>query len=258
MRVPAAYCGLYGLRTTHGLVDTAGVVALSPSFDTVGWFARTPGPLQNLAEILLPDQQSQRPWKKLFTLPEAEALTDAETRDDVASTVRHLGLATALLPELTEPYGGLEGLRKVYALIQAGEAWSTHKQWIRAAKPHFGTAIDHRFLNASLVTDDEVQEARNVLSRFRTDLRTFLGEDGVLVLPSTSGPAPLVGEDETRVDHVRQRTMRLTCLAGLAGLPQVNVPFRTAQGLPRGVGILGPAGSDRALIQLAARATGGL
>jgi amidase len=65
-----------------------------------------------------------------------------------------------------------------------------------------------------------------------------------------------VTENEAKVDEVRVRTMRLTCAAGLSGFPQVTVPRRGTDGLSRGVGLLGPSGSDRNLLILAARAGG--
>jgi amidase len=53
VRLPASYCGIYGIRTSHGLVPTDGVVNLAPSFDTVGWFAREASLMRRVAEVLL-------------------------------------------------------------------------------------------------------------------------------------------------------------------------------------------------------------
>jgi len=251
VRVPAAYCGLFGLRTTHGLVARSGLVPLAPSFDTVGWMARTIAPVSSLAAVLLP--AADLAWSKVWTLPETEALVDTETRQGVGTVVRSLGLPSAGLVGLTEAYGGLEGLRKLYATLQGWEAWQTHGGWITERKPIFGPAIAQRFLTASLVTDEEADAAREQMLRFRVDLRSVLGKTGVLVLPASAGPAPLIGETEEKVAEIRSRTMRLTCAAGLAALPQITVPLRGSDGLPRGVGLLGPAASDQALITLALR-----
>ncbi len=54
IRVPAAYQGVWGIRTTHGAVDRGGLLPLAPTFDTVGWFARTPALLAAVGEVLLP------------------------------------------------------------------------------------------------------------------------------------------------------------------------------------------------------------
>jgi amidase len=257
VRVPAAYCGLFGLRTTLGLIDRKGVVPLAPSFDTVGWLTRSPKVLDALARVLLPGLEPNRFWARVLTLPEAGALTDDETRGALGMLADRIGLVTTPLVGLTDPYGGLEGLRRAYATVQGREAWRSHGGWITANSPVFGPAVAARFHVASEVTPGDADHARKVLVRFRADLHAALGTNGVLVLPSAAGPAPKVGEDEASVEDVRVRTLRLTCVAGLGGLPQLTLPFRGPDGLPRGVGLVGPAGSDRALVAWAVHLCGG-
>jgi amidase len=240
------------LRTTHGLVDRSGLVPLAPSFDTVGWLTRSPKVLEQVTRTLLPTLHSERYWSRLLTLPEAEALTDDETRMALAALCDRVGLETVPLG-LTEAFGGLDGLRKTYATLQAWEAWKTHGSWITAHKPVFGPAIAQRFEIASRVTEAEADQARQTMVRFRADLRAALREDSVLILPAAAGPAPRIGEAESVIEDVRIRTLRLTCLAGLGALPQVTMPFRGADKLPRGLGLVGPAGSDRALVEWALR-----
>jgi len=254
IRVPAAYCGLFGIRTTHAAVNRSGLVGLSPSFDTVGWLGREARTLETLASVLVPGFKKDYRLSRIWTLPEADGLGDPETQDATAETVKRLGLPWATLDGLTAPFGGLEGLRKTYATIQGWEAWNLHGEWITSCRPVLAPAIANRFQVASRISLDEVDAARVQLKRWREALRQALGDKGVLVLPTTVGPAPRIGEEDAVVDEVRVQTMRLTCLAGLAGLPQVTVPFRGGDGLPRGVGLVGPAESDRALIVLAARA----
>lgn len=250
VRVPAAYCGLYGLRTTHGVVDRTGVVPLSQTFDTVGWLAKSAGTLAQITDALLPQLPKTRPGR-VYTLPEAEAVTDESTRQAVAEVLGRLGLEVLPLTNLTFEFGGLEGLRKTYVILQGWEAWLNHGSWIREHRPVFSTAITRRFEAASQVTKEEADNARRRMLAFREQLRAALG-DGVLVLPATAGPAPLIDESEAAVEDLRARTMRLTSPAGLAGLPQVTVPVVGPDGLPRGVGLIGPAGADRTIVGMAA------
>lgn len=250
VRVPAAYCGLFGLRTTHGAVSVRGQVPLAPRFDTVGWFAADPGTLSRLTESLVPPPREPH-WRRAWFLPEADALTDG-ARDPRTSLTDRLGIPLLPLEGLTEVFGGLEGLRKIYVTVQGFEAWQTHGTWITGHRPTFGPAIAARFAAASQIGAAEAAEALAALERFRALLRSALGTDGLLVLPSAAGPAPRVTEDPAVVDAVRTLTMRLTCPAGLAGLPQLTVPWRGPDGLPRGLGLVGPAGSDAALCRLAA------
>jgi amidase len=87
----------------------------------------------------------------------------------------------------------------------------------------------------------------------RRSLRAFLAPDTVLCLPTTSSVAPVRG----RVDYDRTgtgylpRTLCLTAIAGLCGLPQVSLPVTTASGLPAGVSLIGAPDSDHALVALA-------
>ncbi len=252
VRVPAAYCGLYGLRTTHDLVSREGIVPLSQTFDTVGWFARDAVTLKRLTDALTPDSVVVTPTK-LWTLAEADALTDDATRQAMAAVAEHLGLPVEPFPkEIIATYGGLENLRQTYVAVQAWDAWQNHGAWINEHHPVFGAAIAKRLEIASKVTAEQAAAARKTLEAFRAAFRAAL-ENDVLLLPASAGPAPLIGEDEAKVDDIRIRTMRLTSPAGLAGLPQMTIPVVGADGLPRGVGLLGPVNSDRVLAKLAVR-----
>jgi amidase len=253
VRVPAAYCGLFGLRTTHDAVSREGIVPLSQTFDTVGWFARDAATLKRVTEALIPDSKAALP-QRLWTLAEADALTDHETRAALAAVAGRLGLPRQPLPpEVVEAFGGLENLRQTYVTVQAWDAWKNHGSWITERHPVFGAAIAKRFEIASKITAEQAASGRKTLEAFRAALRAAL-KDGVLLLPATAGPAPLIGEDEKTVDDIRIRTMRLTSPAGLAGLPQITIPVAGSDGLPRGVGLLGPANSDRVLAALALKA----
>ena len=72
--------------------------------------------------------------------------------------------------------------------------------------------------------------------------------DRVVALPSASSVAPLIGSD---LDVVREATLQLTCLAGIAGLPAVNLPVTTAEGLPAGLCLVAAPGRDRDLLAFA-------
>jgi amidase len=76
------------------------------------------------------------------------------------------------------------------------------------------------------------------------------------VLPSAADVAPPIASSGPEVNAFRLRTMQVTCIAGHARLPQVSIPLATAQGLPFGVGLIGPPGSDLALLALAEELAG--
>ena len=84
-------------------------------------------------------------------------------------------------------------------------------------------------------------------------MRGLLGSDGVLCLPTAPGIAPKLQATGDEVEAFRKRVQRLTSIAGLAGLPQVNVPGLEIDGTPVGLSLVGSASSDRALLKLAGR-----
>jgi Asp-tRNA(Asn)/Glu-tRNA(Gln) amidotransferase A subunit family amidase len=111
-----------------------------------------------------------------------------------------------------------------------------------------GPAVRGRFERARAVSAADTEAARAAVGQAREQIRERLGER-VLVLPSTATVAPRPEEAEA----AREATMLLTCVAGIGGLPAVSVPVTTASGLPAGACLVGPAGSDRALLNLAGR-----
>jgi amidase len=97
VRLPASYCGIYGIRTTHGLVLADGVVDLAASFDTVGWFARDPQMLRKVADVLLPAAPAFVP-KRLLVAEDAFAFAGPEITAALAAVVERLKAALADYP----------------------------------------------------------------------------------------------------------------------------------------------------------------
>ncbi|MCW2831634.1 MAG: glutamyl-tRNA amidotransferase [Aeromicrobium sp.] len=243
IRVPAAYQGLWGLRTTHGAVSTEGLLPLAPSFDAVGWLTRDVSLLAGVGDVLLPPDTSV--LGELVTSPALTALADG----DVAAAVADLGAAT----ETPWPLAPLPDWLSAMQALQAWEAWQQHGQWLVGRMETLGADVRARFERASTITPELAAVATAEVARARAQIRDLLGSR-VMVLPSAPSVAPRLG-DPAALDAVRQTTMQLTCLAGLGGLPAVSIPLTTADGLPCGASLVGPPGSDRALIILAATLT---
>jgi amidase len=255
-RVPASYCGLWGLRTTHGLLSADGLVPLHPGFDTVTWLAQDGAVFERVAGVLLPDSGFHP--RRLLCLDDALALADAEFGAPLRRLLQTLAMHLDLEPTHLQaaPGEALSDWRQVYATAGAYEGWQTHGAWISQHQPVFGAAVAARWNAASQVSAAAAAAARDQAARIRTQMHALLGDDGVAVLPSAASLAPRRDADPASVDAVRLRTMAITCIAGLAGLPQVNVPLATPEGEPLGVSLLGPAGSDRALLRLAVALAG--
>ena len=82
-------------------------------------------------------------------------------------------------------------------------------------------------------------------------LEDALGDDGVMVLPTSPSCAPLKSSSDAELEGFRERALQLLCLSGLSGLPQITLPLGTIHGAPMGLSLMGPRGSDRRLVALA-------
>ncbi|MTB87730.1 DUF3225 domain-containing protein [Aeromicrobium senzhongii] len=241
IRVPAAYQGLYGLRTTHGAVPTAGAMALAPAFDAVGWLTRDAELLARVGGVLLPDT-APRPVREVVAVPELWALAEPDVADAVAAFAEGES-ARQESWDLTD----LESWREAFRVHQAAQAWATHGSWLRNRLDVLGPDVRSRFEAAAQVTPDEASAAATGVAEARQAIRDLVG-DRVVVLPSASSVAPVLGSDPGRV---RDATMRLTCLAGLGGLPAISIPTTTQEGLPCGVSLIAAPGRDRDLLAFA-------
>ncbi|OII23969.1 hypothetical protein BIV04_05535 [Frigoribacterium sp. MCBA15_019] len=256
LRVPASYQGLWGLRTTHGAVDRAGLLPLAPSFDTVGWLTRDVDLLRRVAETSL-SAADQVPVEPSYVVdPGLLASVTPEVRAEFG---RALDKATAAgRIERPEPVvlGDVAQLFELFRVLQAFEAWQSDGDWITAHPGELAADVAARFAFGATISPRQAEEARVALGHERHRLESLL--DGrVLLLPSASSAAPSLGATPAEVDAVRSATLGLTCVAGVLGAPAVSapvleVPLASGRRAPVGLCLVGPRGSDLSLLDLAA------
>ena len=249
VRVPAAVCGIHGIRPSHGRVAIDGVMPLAPSFDTVGWFARDAEVLARVGAVLL-GEDTARLVGGAARLSDAFALAAPAVQtalEPVAARVEGLlGRRPAM------EIGQLEMWMTVFRKLQAREIWAQHGAWIEATHPRFGPEIGARFEWARAIASQKPGEEAARRTAFGGLMAAMLREAGVLLLPSAPDIAPWRGLEGPASQVFRDRTLSLTCIAGLARLPQVSLPAETrVNGCPVGLSLIGPRGSDRALLALA-------
>jgi amidase len=250
VRVPASYQGLVGIRTTHGVVPRGGMLPLAPSFDTVGWLTRDVTTSLLVAEVLLPESTVNA--RRTVRLPRIEALA----RDDLefGAAIDRLVAAGALPPveSVDLPDELLERWFAAFRTVQGYEAWQADGAWIEAHPGSLGADIAARFAVAARITDAEQAAARGVVAAARHEITEWLA-DSVLVIPAASGPAPARTAPAAEIEEHRAGTLRMTCLAGLSGAPAVSVPLLRSGSYPVGLCLISTPGTDRGLLELAAR-----
>jgi amidase len=264
IRVPASYCGVFGLRPTHGRIDMTGVVPLARSFDTVGLLATDGSRLAAGWRALCAGAASMRPaatqrsLHRLVLAADLFELADDGCADALNTAVRAFALALDLevVTARLAPPGELPRWLAAFRSRQMIEAWEAHGEWIRRRQPDFGPGVAERFAMAAATDPKEGAAARSVPGEVRLALDRVLGSDGVLVQPAASGPAPLVTITPEAKQDLRMRTLLLTAPAGLAGAPVAVMPLARANKSPLGVAFVGSPGDDDALVDLAARSDG--
>jgi amidase len=251
VRIPASFNGLYGLRPSHGRIDLSGAMAMAPSFDVAGCFANAPGILHRVGKVLLQGNAVRVSLNKLVIATDAFAQADAEVAMLGRSFLQH---ARAQLPapaELTVAPGGFDDWREAFRIVQAKEVWETFGDFVVRASPKFGPGIKERMAFAASVTADQANAGRKVATAARAHLRALVPPGTIMALPTSPSIAPRADLSPNELESFRVRVMRLTCIAGLAGLPQMNLPIGTVSGCPAGLSFVAWSGGDEALLDLA-------
>jgi len=251
VRAPASYGGLFGIRPTHGRLSLKRVWPLAASLDTPGWFARDGETFARVSHVPLGRDRTELPATPRLLLADdmfAQAVPEAET---ILRNVVQRALPSAGQPESLKVARDIDALYWAFRWIQGREAWIADGPMIERFAPPLGPGVRERFAFSRAVTDAEYAKGEATRKTFRARLARLLGQDGVLILPTMPDIAPLVSAEEAELEDFRNRALRLLCLAGLSGFPQVTIPVAQREGAPLGLSLIGPRGSDSSLIAFA-------
>jgi len=251
VRLPASFCGLYGFRPSHGRITLAGCMPLASSFDTFGWFARTPTILARVGEVLLEETpRAMRPTQLLMAEDALHAVGPevAAALKDAMETVR---ACIGKEQSAVIAGDGLAACFDIFRTLQGAEIWTNHGDWIKRAQPNFGPGVRERFEWASTVSADDVTAAKRRREMFAERVHNLLSDGSVLCLPTAPGIAPKRGASGDELNDFRARAMELLCTAGLAGLPQITLPLASLENCPLGLSLVGRRGSTLELLTLA-------
>jgi amidase len=251
VRVPASFCGLHGIRPTHGRLDLTGMMPQAPSSDTTGWFARDAQTFARVSEVMLGEPVPPALPTRLVVAQDAFGLADEETAGALQPMVSRLAALMKHVQEDVMAPPGLTAWARAQRTLQPWEAWLTFKEWIDRDNPRMAFGVARNLALGSAIPESERQWAALVRAEARARLTTLLPAGTILCLPTTPFPAPLRGLPLATLEPLRAR---ITCLAahgGLAGFPQVSLPGAHVGGLPVGLSILGARGSDATLVAVA-------
>ena len=251
VRVPASFCGLYGLRPTHGRISLDGVLLQAPSYDTVGWFARNAETFARVGAVLLRGEAAGVRPRRLVIAEDAFEVAD----DAVAAALRPIAdIVASLIGDCTTERlapTGLAGWSSQQGALQGREAWQTAREWIDRVNPRFSFSVAQSYVSGRAISDVEIEAARSAREFVIARMEAVLADGAVVCLPTTPTPAPPLGESLSARRELGPRIGMLTCIAGTTGGPQINLPLAEVDGLPVGLSLIGPRGSDEVLIAFA-------
>lgn len=254
VRVPAAFCGIYGFRPTHGAIPLDGVVSLGNSFDTVGIFARTAEMLERVMDQLLPPEDmgtTSRPGNAIV-------FDDVERFADQASInrVNEIGEALKGLGYTLQKTNGADYLasaRAAQTVLQGAEAYAFHRKWLESDAPMPAPDVSSLLHTGGARTDDEIRSANAVRLEVTDYASSLISSNDVLLLPVGPGDPPTSGDlnDPEFAMMFRTSILNLSNFASLIGFPVISVPTPGPSGEGLGVQLIGRAGTDRKLLRVA-------
>ncbi len=252
VRLPASYCGILGMRPTVDRVAMAGVIPFGPPFDVIGWLARDGAVFEKVGRVLLGDDGLAPAPRRMLVATDAFALVDGRVAEALAPALGRVADLLGARAEIAVSAEGLPDWFETFRVVQAASIWANHGDWIAAAKPAFGPGVKERFEWAARLDPADVAAAKKRHESIAERLAEVVGEGDILCLPTSPRVAPFKNTplDEIEVRY-RHQAMHLLCIAGLGGLPQASLPLAQLDGLPLGLSLVGPRGSDLQLLELA-------
>lgn len=250
VRIPASYCGVYGIRPTHGAISLAGACPLAPSLDTPGWFARSASLLAGIGDVLLPGTRpgADGPLVRVEEVWMNAQPAVAEALHRALERLEHLrgrAVSVRVLPE------GVDSLFDHFRVVQAEEVWAALGAWVDTANPRLGPGVKERFAAARAMTPAMAAAGRAFRQTLQGRIRPLLAGGAVMVYPTSPCIAPRLTAAQPEQDRIRQATMGVTAIAGFCGLPEVTLPATEVDGMPVGLSLVAGPGQDRALLAFA-------
>ena len=239
VRVPAAWCGLYGFRLTPGDAFIRDAFPLAPTMDTAGWFTANAGDMLTVWRAIVGEAHSTSkrlprgcylPGRAL--LPSINPSIDAACEQAAAQCATRTDAATE-----TALLSSWKNAIDAYVTIGMSEAHAVHRNWLAPFREHYDPVIWQRFTDAGHYPAEKIAAARVTFQQVRETWAQFFASYDFLVLPSVPTAAPTKAECTL---ELRRGILALTAPASLGGLPCLSLPVALGSGLSAGLQIILP------------------
>jgi aspartyl-tRNA(Asn)/glutamyl-tRNA(Gln) amidotransferase subunit A len=261
IRIPAAACGLVGLKPSYNELSCDGVVPLSKTLDHPGPLAQTVTDAAIMYQVL-----RGQPSHRLITAgtvhhlrlaiptPYFLDLLETDVRHLFNQTIAQLRDAGATIDEVTIAHASLTPA--VYTTIAFGEAAPYHAAALDTMPERYTEPVRLRLETARYLLAEDYVRAREGREVLRRSVDAALSSYDALILPTLPIVAPTLGTTtvaiEGRPEPVRNVMLRLTQIFNITGHPAISIPMaRTAANLPVGLQLVGTSGQTSALLTIA-------
>jgi aspartyl-tRNA(Asn)/glutamyl-tRNA(Gln) amidotransferase subunit A len=231
VRVPAAFCGLYGYRLTPKDCFIRDAVALAPSYDTAGWFTANAPDLLTATEILVGlSAPSREPRGTYLEMPGLDSEVAGACRKAALDFTHEANAAvrTALLAAFRTSVD-------TYNTTVAAEAWEVHRGWAERFRERYGPTVWQRLNRVHALTPQQVAAARTDTDAIRAAWAVYFADHDFLVMAAS--PTPALTKAECTLEN-RGRILALTAPASIGGLPVVTLPIALPSGLTTGLQVI--------------------
>ncbi|CAM8915458.1 unnamed protein product [Rhodiola kirilowii] len=274
VRIPASHCGVIGFRPSHGAVSHMGIIPVSKSLDTVGWFAKDPSVLHRVGHVLLrlPFSMQRNPRQVIMAddcfqcsrIPEskvAQVVIKSTEKLYGRQLLKHENLGAYLsskVPSLKAFHNEKENsdvktstlrlLANIMQFIQRNEFKQNHEHWLTMNKPAVDPTILKRVHQTADASEADIESFHSVRTELRSAMNYLLKDDGILVIPTVSELPPKVGANEASTDDYQIRMYALSSIASLSGCCQVSIPLGFHDKCPISVSFVARHFGDRFLL----------
>ena len=180
VRVPASFCGLYGLRPTHGRIDFTGIAVQAPASDTCGWFARDPETFGRVAETLFGGTLPAALPTTVLVATDAFGFADEAVAAALMPLVDRLVALVGTRRDVTLAPAGLSIWQRAQRVLQGSEAWQTFQPWLDQCNPRLAWNVSRGLVQGSMFTDAERMAAGLMRIEARARLRHLLPAGTIL------------------------------------------------------------------------------
>ena len=247
VRVPASFCGLFGIRPTHNRIKTDDVYPMAPSFDTIGWFSKDIKIFNKIGQILLNFNDKTDIKFKEFVIP--KDLLELVNPEISNLFYKYINNHFPEIKTVRLSKHSKDIIADNFRILQGGEIKKNVIPWILKYKPKISPEINNRIEMAMKITTDEINKAQKFRENLKLEIDKSLPKGIIALFPTTPFSSPKCGLSDEQLASHRKKLMEFTSIAGMTSRPQISMPkFKDNTG-PIGISLLGWQYSDEVLLE---------